>query len=471
MPFVIWIMLLNALGSSSSFINPARFQIAEGIPVGIQEFSIGLAFVYALFRGGSLHARYPSVRKHPLIAWMLALWILAWVAGAIGTIGTFAPVREILVPCRDYAATAMLIFIGYRLISTPKSLDYFTYLFAALCIGNALCLMFLFDANAAKVREVGNFNPVRQIDYMMQYSCTGFALLVWSILAGVRLIRPTRRSFLFRWLCNPTGAAIGACLCILGGISSVSRTVYIALFVGFVSVWLILPSGKRLGALTKSLVVIPMVVGALYGGMALASVMTNKDFFAKVHYNLESILPGENTAKDKDKAWDSRIPSILHELRMFSKNPLIGQGFGAQFDEVMRNGINYGGYNHNAWTGLLSNTGIIGFSAFALTIFGPMLIGRRMVRERVDLTTILMGATGFVIAVDSFAFGSCTLFFQTRGAMFFALTAGAMVRAREIQETTRLLNEQELVAHQYQSEELQYESPATAAGLSPEFGF
>src|SRR4051812_49904517 len=117
----VWITMLNALSSSGGFINAARLSVAEGVPVGVLDITIGLGFLWAVFQGGTIHSRYPRQHMHPLIPWLMGLWGIAFLCGTIGSLGGLAASREVLQSMRDFALVPVCIFIGYRMLATPRS--------------------------------------------------------------------------------------------------------------------------------------------------------------------------------------------------------------------------------------------------------------------------------------------------------------------------------------------------------------
>src|SRR6185503_7097049 len=108
------------MGSSNGFLNPTRISLGGAVPIGLLDLCIGIAFLWAIFRGGNAQMAYPRLRMHPLIPWLMALWGIAWVGGTIGSLGVYAPLREILQSMRDYGFMPICIFIGYRALATSR---------------------------------------------------------------------------------------------------------------------------------------------------------------------------------------------------------------------------------------------------------------------------------------------------------------------------------------------------------------
>ena len=187
------------------------------------------------------------------------------------------------------------------------------------------------------------------------------------------------------------------------------------------------------------LLLAPVLAGTINLGLYLAGQATGRDFHAKMADWVQTLLPGESTGKEKGKAWDSRVDSIRAELEAFSDHPLTGRGFAWHQDYIFRGNINWGAFNHNAWTAIMANTGIFGLIAMSTTVGVMIYLGRRLIVDAVDRPSMLFGVVGYLAGVTFALYGICTMVFQARGALHFALLCGMLIRAREIQETTRAL--------------------------------
>jgi O-antigen ligase len=101
-------------------------------------------------------------------------------------------------------------------------------------------------------------------------------------------------------------------------------------------------------------------------------------------------LPGQDT---KAHAWDTRVGSIRQELQIWSKNPIFGEGFEAQLQEVSRGAIeNTMAYFHNGWSSQLATTGLAGFGGFMCIIGTMFVVGRRLAMTSWDRGPLMLGA-------------------------------------------------------------------------------
>ena len=217
------------------------------------------------------------------------------------------------------------------------------------------------------------------IAYISVYAGIAVGLLFYSLSAGMRLL-----PMVLAW------AAMGACL--VGQFTTLSRSDWLACAAATSAVSMLLPEEPAHQSAACAALAIPILVGSLYVGMHAGSKVTGKDLFKRFGDRVLSMLPGDRPGV-KGKAWDTRLPGTLQELRLFASSPLIGGGFAIQDTPRAESGMNPG-LRHNSWSAALAETGIIGFSAFAIMAGSMMVVGRRMVRDRTDQTTVLIGRAG-----------------------------------------------------------------------------
>jgi hypothetical protein len=177
----------------------------------------------------------------------------------------------------------------------------------------------------------------------------------------------------------------------------------------------------------------------------------------------------------KHKAWDSRLPGMKAEMQMFLSNPLFGGGLavqdGASVDEGTRSSL-----RHCSWTAAAAEQGIFGVAAAGLMVFGTGIIGRRMIRTRVDpsvdQTFALVGALG-VVACAFFAMQGLTTMSwnQVRYGMPLFIAVGVVLRTRAIQLTyAREVAEYEAEAAYYDQDALGYAQQQDYVLEEPVFG-
>ena len=122
---------------------------------------------------------------------------------------------------------------------------------------------------------------------------------------------------------------------------------------------------------------------------------------------------------------------------MWTTNPIFGKGFAAEEALGEEGAIEVGfGFHHNAYTSTLVQTGIIGFAGVVMAVWSPAIIGFRLVRDRWDRTTVIIGSLGVIAGVQQAVLGMATASFNGyRLAMMIGLISGVVFRVREIQLT------------------------------------
>ena len=98
-----------------------------------------------------------------------------------------------------------------------------------------------------------------------------------------------------------------------------------------------------------------------------------------------------------------------------------------------------GAYNHNGWTSVLAKTGILGFAAVVLMIWTMIVLGYRLVRDNVDRTFVVFGALAFIVGVVYLIRATCSMSWASRPAIHYAIVCGMVIRAREMEATTRAM--------------------------------
>jgi hypothetical protein len=148
-----------------------------------------------------------------------------------------------------------------------------------------------------------------------------------------------------------------------------------------------------------------------------------------------SLLPGDQDGV-RSKAWDSRLPAIQRELEIWMQNPLMGKGFGIQFEEE-RTGLSSGrgGFRHNVWSASLAESGPLGLAGYMLPPISAMWVGFLLVRRATDKGTMYVGALAAVVGCATFMLSFMTLSINTqRQAIPLGLICGMVYRCRSIQQ-------------------------------------
>jgi hypothetical protein len=171
--------------------------------------------------------------------------------------------------------------------------------------------------------------------------------------------------------------------------------------------------------------------------MYVVSSVTGKNFNKLLSDRFATMLPGAQDDPRQAKAWDTRVPAIKKELEMWITNPIFGKGFAAEESLGEEGAIEVGfGFHHNAYTSTLVQTGIFGFAGVVMAVWCPAIIGYKLVRDRWDRTTVIIGSLGVIGGVQQAVLGMATASFNGyREAMLIGLICGVVFRVREIQLT------------------------------------
>jgi hypothetical protein len=288
----------------------------------------------------------------------------------------------------------------------------------------ATALYYSFGAKTEATQLSGNLNQMRGIInyYNADYASVAALLLVFVVLTRFPLWKPL--------ISVPIGI-----YCYIGYAATLSRVGFLILFFGTASSYLLLTKGERLRKFLRSIVFIPLLFFACWGALWVGDQIIGRNFAGKVTKHIESLLPGDREGKN-EKAWDSRLGGIQAELGIWLKNPLMGQGFGAG-ETAFLAGRTSGSASikHNSWTASLAETGVIGCTGLAVMVGSMMLLGYRMVHDRTDRISVLVGALGFFAGVVMFLRCSGTMAMTSRAAIGFGIVCGVLIRTREMQET------------------------------------
>lgn len=446
------ISLLNGAADDRGWASALRIDVG---PANVNLFLslVVLGLAVAVFRGGAYHAQWPVYRSHPLLPLLLGLFGVAAFGGLIATfLGHDGYNIFVGIAVRDFLALPLCIFIGYRLIATPRSAARFPFAVIATGIAVSICTITYFAARAETASIRGSLNYVRAVNFIADYPGITCAFLVYTLLSGVRLIH------------GPLAVGIAG-FCLVGQAAPLHRSNWLACAVAIMSVYFLLPKARRGRAIVTGVLVTPVFLATLWAGLFFASKATNRDFFDKMYQRVESMLPGERLGVQRTKAWDTRLASSLRELEIWLSSPIFGAGFAVQEGLISRGDPLGFGFHHNAFTDTLAKTGLIGFTAIVLVLGGCMSIGRRMVFDGTDRGTVLVGALAFITAWFYVFHGLSTWSFNSfRPAVLLGFVCGAMIRCREMQlfAAEPAVEEELLLAN--------HEAWAAAHDVVPEYG-
>jgi len=434
--------LVNSAMHQYEVQNVYRIELGP-IPLGIAEFLMGFGLLLALLRGGSEHAKFPVIKRSPWLPWMLGPMVAGGViALALGTLWQNQP-KYLMANCREFMAMPMCLYIGYRLLGTPRAARIMVRVMIIAGAITAIGLFYNFGETSEKASLTGSLNQLRGSinNWNSDYPAVA-ALLLFFILITRQKFWPT-----------PVCVAVGV-FCYIGYISTLSRTAFLVGIVGTAGVFALLPKGERLGKFVRACIVLPVVLFSILGAVQFADSFIGRNFAQKVNKHFQSLLPSERVGSDV-KAWDSRMDGIYLETKLWLRNPLMGNGFGAAETYVLSGQSSVAGAStrHNSWTSALCETGLIGFSGLALMVFSMLYLGYRMVHDRIDPVWVLFGALSFVYGIVTFCRFSSTMGITSRAAIGCALTAGMMLRAREMALTQLAMAQQNAYYDPYYDEQ------------------
>jgi hypothetical protein len=429
---LVLLILINSVLHQQGVQNEYRLSLGI-IQLGILEIAMSIGLLYALVLGGSIRGQFPSLRTHPILVWILVPMFIGAGFGILGGMIQGNLLKYILSSAREFLAIPVCVLIGYRLIGTPQRVRTMGIVTIIAGVLTATMLFWSFGEQSEVYSLKGNINYVRGI--INHWHSEGAAVAALTLVFIVLMRVP---------LWPTTISVIIGLYCYIGYAATLSRVGFLILLFGTASCYLLLPKGERLQKFLRSLVFIPVLFFACWGALFLADRALGRNFAGKVTDHMLSLLPGERTGTN-EKAWDSRIGGIQTELAIWLRNPLMGQGFGAGETAYLGGRVTsaYVAIKHNGWTATLAETGIFGFVGLFVLIVSTMLIGYRMVHDRTSPAYMLMGAAGFFTGVVFFLRCSGTMAVTSRAAIGFGIVCGALIRAREIQETHVAMAQQE----------------------------
>jgi hypothetical protein len=448
--FLALLVVLNAFANNVEFVNTYRVYIG-GIPANIFDGLIILGFIFAVMRPRSSEGYIKTDRTHPVLTWLLIIFTIATIGGMIGASMNGASMRQIMTSARNFIAAPVSVYLAYFLTGNLKSSRRFLYI--SVIAGLAVSFMIVVFFKEKTEAGVSDINAIRAVAYISAYAGLAMALLVFSLSAGIKIL----------WL---PFALMAVFACLIGQFTTLSRSDWLAASMAVLTMFILVPKHQRMRSILRASLALPFLVGSMYVGLEGASRLTGKDMFAKMHQRVESMLPGDRPGV-KSKAWATRLPGTLRELREWTRSPFIGGGFSIQ-DTPQMEGAIYGGLRHNSWSATLAETGSFGFAGFALMVGSCIFIGRRMVKERTDQTTMLIGALGVATGVFFIFHGLATMSFnQMRWGLPLFITTGVLLRTRAMQ--LALVHHAEAERAWYEEHPEAYENAIEPAeGVMPE---
>ncbi len=416
--FLIFLLTLANGFLKTEWINTDYLRFNNGtFPINIFDILIAVGIVASLLPKGQFF--FETERPHPALGWTFVLFTLAVLGAGLAALSNGAGVRPVITTARNLIEVPILVYLGYRLTPRPHSAVIYSYLMVLTGIGVAVVISLSFSGQAEDLTGGKDIVTVRVIDFVANYAGLAAALLLFSVGSGAKpLFAP--------WIC-----VLLAAVCFVGQFSTLSRSDWLAAAAGIIAAIVIMPRYRTGSKIAFSAIVFPVIGIVLFISMLAASAISGKDVVGKMHVRLLTLLPGEHEGDKGAKAWDTRLGGAVAELGLWIRSPLIGRGFGIQ--DIQQDDA---AYRHNTWTSTLAESGLIGFSAMSLICVGQIVIGRRMIRDRLDRSSVLIGGLGVITGVHFIVHGYCTMSFnQVRWAIPLAVTFGVVVRCRAMQQS------------------------------------
>jgi len=419
----MWLLLLitiaNASLSMKGFLVRYRLDVG-GVPINVLDV---LTFLGLLLLPLRRHKMFVTNRFHPLMRTALVLFALMTLCGLIEALLNGCPIYVVGEDARNLLALPAAAILGYYYIVNIGSPMWYGWVQVVGGFCAATLILTFFYTRPADVATYSDINLYRTVDYVAAYAGIAAALLAYSIASGIRLL--------------PTAAALAlAGFCLVGQFATLARSDWLATLAAIVMAGAILPRGKRLVSAVRFALASAILCASIAMALYLASHLSGQDFFAKMGRRVGTLLPSDRSG-EAPKAWVTRVGGSLEELRLWLHNPLTGNGLAIQaLDAPSVSESVRSGFYHDTWTSTLAQTGLLGFAAMAAVVGGCIVVGRRVIRDEVDYSFMLVGAlavaTGSFFAVEGLTSYS---FNQQRWAIVLGMTFGAVLRVRAMQLT------------------------------------
>ena len=413
-------MLLDAILNNNTFVLEYRVNLA-GMPINIYDGLTALLFLGCLIpRSGRRHYFHADHTHGLLIAACIA-FSLAFLIGVFGAAIHGVNPRDMFTSARNLATFPLFLVIAYRLTMNFPRCIWLLRMEIVAGVAAAVLIAWSFLVRGQEVFHLRDVNLLRESQYVSNFAGIAAALLLYMVVSDVTLM--------------PRLLAIILAICCFGGqFATLARSDWVACMSGIVVVFFLLPKKQRFVRAVASLAGIAGLLVALWIGITLADRITGHDLQSVMIDRVRSLLPGYTRDTGRAQAWDTRTEAAAEELILWMQSPVIGRGLAIQNQE--ENALMGYSFKHNAWTSTLAETGLIGFSGMLLVFGGVVLVGARMVRDRLDRTSVLVGALGVITGVHMAVLGVTTMSFNgQRPAILVAIVGGLVWRCRAMQQT------------------------------------
>ncbi len=425
---LIVLLIIAASADDRGWAYPLRLQLG---PLYLNVFLLALILttIVVVITNLGHRERREIQYKHPLIH-VVFLYIAGLCSGVFGTFvrdSSFLLVREVGFAVRDYLIMPWAILLGYYAVKSIKSAAWFAKGFILAGVAVSICQMIFFRTASAEFTSNTNINELRTNAFDIDYASVTAVVLCFLFLVRNELISRAKMI-----------AAI--LICLLGTFITLHRSAWLSAAMVFLSLLMHAPRSRRILVLKWLFILIPIGLVTIFLSINLASRFTHSDFAAKMEKRITTMMPGSET-ETKQKAWDTRLPGISRELELWSGSPVWGRGFGIQ-EQLSLGGERNPAFHHNAYTDILAKSGIIGILPYLITIFGIIVIGRRLVLQAETRLDGIIGAFALGVGFLSLYGGMMSWTFNgLRTGLMLGLTTGAIIKYREIRLTEILENQ------------------------------
>ena len=332
----------------------------------------------------------------------------------------------VLAETRDYLGLPLAAWITYRLLQNQISIERFMKVFLILA---AVASLILIIATAVKGKQTVQLDDITTI---REGNIYGY---------GVYLMGPAACYALYQFLA-PTGfqtlskfwSIFLAIVCLNGVLFTFYRNSWVAVTVTLVTMLLLLPAGARIRKAFPLLIVGLIGMIMLMVGLWGLSRITQHDLFTPMIERLGTLaqFTSEDQGSGPITAWEGRLTNIFEELDIWIQSPLFGHGFGywVRFATTGE----YGSFKHNVYTSALALGGPLMLTLILVVLFGPMILGKRIVRQSQYLNHYAAGVLIFIGMVFLALTCAMTMSINSpRPAVFAGVMLGFALRARELQ--------------------------------------
>jgi len=411
-------MVLNYTADKEKFLFKYRIDVG-GLPINILDGLVALSVLAAIFQLS--RPRYQGETTHRGFKWSVVLLVMACFTGTLGGILNSVEFREVAEMVRNVGILAVCIFIGYYTISTFKQAQWAAYIILFSSAASAFfVLLFLRESAETLSWSSKSFNNLRSVSRGgdLGLVCAGFVL--FSVVSGYRFLPRGVRWTMF-------------VVSLAGTFAMPHRSVWLTASVVILFAMLVLPKARMSRKLGSTILLGGLAGVILLSGAVMYARLTGRDFQEYIGVRFRSMVPGVEELKD-NRPWDTRLPGIFAELNMWMHSPLIGNGFAYQVAETKRRGSEDEGFRHNVWTSSLAEAGLPLFLGYLLPCVLCVVVGKRLVNERMDRATVMIGAIAALHGFMAFLYASMTLSInQQRPAMPLGVILGLVLRTRDMQ--------------------------------------